>query len=70
MTDISISQMNYAIVYIVGILFFAVLFWYGGARRWYTGPVAEAEAYEDSSQSARMSDDAVQRTEVHGHEKV
>ena len=35
--------MNYAIVYLGGILFFALLYWFVAGRKFYTGPLIEAE---------------------------
>ena len=41
--------MNYAIVYLGGILFFAAVFWYISGRKNYTGPLIEAEVQLDSN---------------------
>lgn len=49
--------MNYAIVYLAGILAFAGLYWFTGGRKFYTGPVVEADINEEVSQAGRSSDD-------------
>ena len=49
--------MNYAIVYLGAILFFSMLYWVVRGRKFYTGPLIEAEIGEDMSQQTRSSDD-------------
>lgn len=50
--------MNYAIVYLAGILAFAAIYWFVSGRKFYTGPVVEADLNEESSsQGGRSSDD-------------
>jgi hypothetical protein len=59
--------MNYAVVYLAGILFLSLLYWYIQGRKWYTGPLIEAEINEDGSQATRSSDDDINaKTEKHG----
>lgn len=60
------AQMNYAIVYLGAILFFAMLWWVIRGRKYYTGPLIEAEINEDDSQAERSSDDIDQKTKNHG----
>ena len=58
--------MNYAIVYLAGILAFAALYWFAGGRKFYTGPVVEADINEDSSHGGRSSDDEpMKNKEIH-----
>jgi hypothetical protein len=40
--------MNYAIVYLAGILGFALVYWFIQGRKFYTGPLIEAEVQLDS----------------------
>jgi hypothetical protein len=40
--------MNYAIVYLMGIIAFSTIYWYAGGRKFYTGPVIEAAAVGSS----------------------
>ena len=40
--------MNYAIVYLAGILAFALIYWFIQGRKFYTGPLIEAEVQLDS----------------------
>jgi len=49
-TDIN---MNYAIVYLGGILAFAAVYWYIQGRKFYTGPLIEAEVELDSNSDDR-----------------
>lgn len=46
--DDFLLQMNYAIVYLVGILFFSMIFWYATGRKYYTGPIVEADLTDES----------------------
>lgn len=51
--------MNYAVVYLAGILAFAAIYWYTYGKRIYTGPIIEAQV-EDigiSNDVDRSSDD-------------
>lgn len=43
------KYMNYAIVYLGAILAFAGAYWFLGARKFYTGPLIEAEVQLDSN---------------------
>lgn len=45
--------MNYAIVYLVAILFFSMLYWVIRGKKHYTGPLIEAEVNESDSQNLR-----------------
>jgi len=48
--------MNYASVFLVFILGCAALFWYISGRRYYTGPIIEAQAEEyDSNREDAVS---------------
>lgn len=60
--------MNYAIVYLFGILFFSLLYWFVRGRKYYTGPLIEADIDEQDSQNNRSSDEVVdEKTEKHGN---
>ena len=37
------DTMNYAIVFLGAVLIAAAVYWYAGGRKWYTGPLIEAE---------------------------
>ncbi len=39
--------MNYACVFLALILLAAMIYWYAGGRKWYTGPIKEAIVIED-----------------------
>ena len=52
-----VAQMNYAIVYLGGILFFSTLYWIVRGKKFYTGRLIEAEVHEGESLD-RSSDDA------------
>ena len=49
--------MNYAIVYLAGILFFALLYWFVQGKKFYTGPLIEAEVALDSGSEGGVADD-------------
>lgn len=52
-------QMNYAVVYLAGILAFAAIYWYAYGKRFYTGPIIEAKVEDEafSNDVERSSDD-------------
>lgn len=54
--------MNYAIVYLAGILAFALIYWFIRGRKVYTGPLVEADIHEDGSQEGRSSDEQQYKT--------
>jgi hypothetical protein len=58
--------MNYAAVFLVFILLAAAVFWYVGGRRYYTGPVVEAQA-DDASESDRVSSAADRKADKETH---
>lgn len=43
--------MNYAIAYLGGILIFAGIFWVVAGRKFYTGPIIEADVHEEGPSS-------------------
>lgn len=58
--------MNYAIVYLAGILFFSMLYWFIQGHKFYTGPLIEADLHDSESQG-RSSDEGVEaKTEKPG----
>ncbi|KAK0283047.1 polyamine transporter tpo5 [Friedmanniomyces endolithicus] len=65
---VTAMTMNYAIVYLGAILFFSMLYWVVRGRKFYTGPLIEAEIGEDMSQQTRSSDDddVNRKTEKYG----
>lgn len=60
--------MNYAVVYLAAIIFFSTAYYLIAGRKWYTGPLIEADINEDESmQAERSSDEGInQKTEKHG----
>jgi len=59
--------MNYAVVYLAAILAFAAIYWFVQGRKFYTGPLIEADINEDESQAGRSSDEEVNnKTEKYG----
>ncbi|KAK0865548.1 polyamine transporter tpo5 [Friedmanniomyces endolithicus] len=54
---VTADTMNYAVVYLGAILFFSMLYWVVRGRKFYSGPLIEAEIGEDMSQQTRSSDD-------------
>ena len=49
--------MNYAIVYLAGILAFAGIYWYVHGRKNYTGPLIEAQFDENDSADRSSEED-------------
>jgi amino acid transporter len=48
---VAADTMNYAAVFLAAILAASIIYWFAGGRKWYTGPIVEAEiADSDSSQ--------------------
>jgi amino acid transporter len=45
---VSADTMNYASVFLIAIFAASLIYWYLGGRRWYTGPIVEAEVMGDS----------------------
>ncbi|KAK5122160.1 hypothetical protein LTR85_004406 [Meristemomyces frigidus] len=60
------ATMNYAVVYLGGILFIAGLYWVVRGKKFYTGPLVEADINEDDSQADRSSDEVNAKTEKYG----
>lgn len=60
---VTAQNMNYDIVDLAGILAFAALHWFKGGRKFYTGPVVEADINEDPSRGGRSSDDELMKNE-------
>lgn len=58
--------MNYAVVYLGGILFIAGVYWIIRGKKFYTGPLVEADINEDDSQADRSSDEVNHKTEKYG----
>jgi hypothetical protein len=52
---VTANTMNYASVFIVFILGAAALFWYTSGRKFYHGPIIEAQIDENDSQSDQIS---------------
>lgn len=49
--------MNYAIAYLGGILILSLIWWVAGGRKYYTGPLIEAEVMEmDSFRSSESNE--------------
>lgn len=49
---VTADNMNYAIVFLVFILFCALVYWWIRGKKFYTGPVIEAEVHEDEMASS------------------
>ncbi|RMZ91401.1 hypothetical protein DV736_g1363, partial [Chaetothyriales sp. CBS 134916] len=43
---VTAQNMNYAIAFLAAIFIAAAVWWYAGGRKWYTGPIVEAEIEE------------------------
>jgi hypothetical protein len=52
---VTAATMNYACVFIAFILLCSTLFWYTNGRRFYSGPIVEAQMDENDSQSDQVS---------------
>jgi len=67
---VAADTMNYAIVYLGAILFFALGYWFLRAHKFYTGPLIEADIHEDDSQAGRSSDEEVNKKVEAGGEAL
>lgn len=55
---VTADTMNYASVFLVAIYVAATAYWFAGGRKWYTGPLVEAEVNDsDSSQTGHLKKD-------------
>ena len=61
--------MNYAVVYLAGILFFALGYWFLRGKRFYTGPLVEAEIDEADS-TERSSGEEISKNNQEKQEGV
>ena len=50
---VTAENMNYAIAYLTAIFVAALTYWYVAGKKWYTGPLVEAEILEESSASGK-----------------
>jgi len=55
------ENMNYAIAFLGAILAFSLLYWFIAGRKFYTGPLIEADIGEDSSQTRSSEEDVVDK---------
>jgi len=53
---VTADNMNYAVVYLAGILVLSMLWWWARGRRYYTGPLIEAEVMDMDSMASADSD--------------
>lgn len=58
------DNMNYACVFAVAILVASAIFWYAGGRRYYTGPVVEAQAEDSESDRVSTAVDRKDKSEI------
>lgn len=49
---VTAQNMNWAVVYLAGILAASIIWWYVSGRKYYTGPIVEAEVVQDEDQSS------------------
>ncbi|EXJ81194.1 hypothetical protein A1O3_07484 [Capronia epimyces CBS 606.96] len=49
---VTANNMNYAIAFLALILICSTIYWYAGGRKFYTGPIIEAEIQEDEAGSS------------------
>lgn len=49
------SNMNYAAAFLIGILIAAAIYWFISGRKFYTGPIVEAEVIDDSSSGSDIA---------------
>ncbi|KAI9719359.1 MAG: hypothetical protein M1828_006260 [Chrysothrix sp. TS-e1954] len=54
---VAADTMNYAIAFLGGILLFAAIYWYAGGRKFYTGPLIEAQVVDDEEPSSGDASD-------------
>ncbi|TID23482.1 putative amino acid permease protein [Venturia nashicola] len=62
---VTADTMNYAAAFLVAIYVAATAYWFAGGRKWYTGPLVEAEVNDsDSSQAGGLKNDPEAEFEV------
>ena len=59
--------MNYAVVYLAGILALSTVYWFVQGRKFYTGPLIEADINEDGGDRSSDDDFAAQMILVDPH---
>ncbi|KAK5167607.1 polyamine transporter tpo5 [Saxophila tyrrhenica] len=59
------ANMNYAIVYLAGILAFSTIYWYVRGRKFYTGPLIEAEV-DMAAEGERSSEEVMHDKKMAG----
>ncbi|KAJ9641647.1 polyamine transporter tpo5 [Knufia peltigerae] len=64
------DNMNYAIVFLGFILLCAAVFWYLGGKRYYTGPLIEAEIQQEEIGSPSLSENEKKETDSRGPDVV
>lgn len=58
---VTAENMNYAIVYLAGILAFAAVYWFVQGRKFYTGPLIEAAIDENGSIDRSSEEDGLKQ---------
>lgn len=56
-------SMNYASAFLALIFIAATVYWWAGGRKWYTGPITEAEVVEEEREAQMANDSSSQENE-------
>lgn len=64
---VTAQNMNWAVVYLAGILAASIIWWFVSGKKYYTGPIVEAEVIEDESRSS--GEEPKQRTESMAYDR-
>ncbi|KAK7525059.1 amino acid permease-domain-containing protein [Phyllosticta citriasiana] len=65
------ANMNWAIVYLMGVIIFSIICWWFGANKFYTGPLVETEvANSDQGDGSRSSTEKYDEKGTSGAEQV
>lgn len=65
---VTAETMNYAAAFLAAILLAAMIYWYVGGRRWYTGPLVETELH--SQESLELHSPEEQYEKDHAYERA
>lgn len=63
---VTLETMNYAVVFLVGILAFSAIYWYARGKGVYTGPLIETDAMSNSSESVQRQSAERASVEMNG----
>lgn len=64
------TNMNYAIAFLGLILLSALIYWYARGRKFYHGPIIEAQVGEEIEESGSGDEKKIESNEIHGEGRI